>query len=38
VPELNLDDAVSAVESFDSGTPVAPAVELQKQEGTQPDA
>lgn len=37
-PELNADKATSDVESFDSGTPVAPAVELQKQEETQPDA
>jgi hypothetical protein len=37
-PEVDVDDAASDVESFDSGTPVAPAVELQRQEGTHPDA
>jgi len=37
-PELATADAASFVESFDSGIPVAPAVELQKQEATQPDA
>lgn len=37
-PEADVDGAASDVESFDSGTPVAPAVELQKQEGTDPDA
>lgn len=37
VPELNLDAAVSDVESFDSGTPTGPTVEPQEQEGTQPD-
>lgn len=37
-PETDVDGAASDVESFDRGTPVAPVVELQKQEGTQPDA
>ncbi|HEY5852886.1 MAG TPA: hypothetical protein VIW24_02250 [Aldersonia sp.] len=37
-PELNVDDAASHVESFDSGIPVAPSVELHEQEGTDPDA
>lgn len=37
-PELNAADASFDVESFDSGAPVAPAVELQKQEATQSDA
>lgn len=37
-PETNTDGAVSAIEPFDSGTPVAPAVELQKQENANPDA
>lgn len=32
------EDAVSSVESFDSGAPVVPAVELQPQEGAEPDA
>lgn len=37
-PELNADKATSEVESFDSGTPVTPAVKLQRREGTQSDA
>lgn len=37
-PEFDGEQAASNVESFDSGTPVAPAVELQQQEGPQPDA
>ena len=37
-PEAHGEGAASAVEPFDSGTPVPPAVELQKQEGTDPDA
>lgn len=37
-PEAVHDDAASDVESFDSGTPIAPAVVLRKQEGTHPDA
>lgn len=37
-PELNIEDAVTDVESFDSGIPNGPAVEPQEQEGTQPDA
>lgn len=37
-PELNAADASFDVESFDSGVPVVPAVELQKQEATQSDA
>jgi hypothetical protein len=37
-PELIADDVASDVESFDSGTPVAPVVELQKQDRPQPDA
>jgi hypothetical protein len=37
-PELVVDDAAFVGESFDSGTPIVPAVELQKQEGTHPDA
>jgi len=36
--ELAAADASSEVESFDSGMPVAPAVELQKQGATQSDA
>ncbi|KFF59182.1 hypothetical protein JF66_13160 [Cryobacterium sp. MLB-32] len=31
-PELSMDEAVADIESFDSGTPVAPAVELQEQD------
>ncbi|WP_458117359.1 hypothetical protein [Arthrobacter sp. D2-10] len=37
-PELNVDDVVTDVESFDSGTPNGPTIEPQEQEGTQPDA
>lgn len=37
-PEIKVDDATANVESFDSGTPVAPTVELQKKEGPQSDA
>ncbi|MFE3444519.1 hypothetical protein ACFXNW_15940 [Nocardia sp. NPDC059180] len=37
-PEADFERATSDVESFDSGTPVGPVVELQKQEGTHPDA
>lgn len=37
-PELSVDAEASVVESFDSGTPVAPAVELQEQDRPQPDA
>lgn len=37
-PELYVDDAAFEGESFDSGTPIVPSVELQKQEGTHPDA
>jgi hypothetical protein len=37
-PEFVVDDAASYVESFDSGTPVAPVVELQRQDRPQPDA
>ena len=37
-PELIADDAASDVESFDSGAPVAPVVELQKQDRPQTDA
>ncbi|MFF2653093.1 hypothetical protein [Streptomyces sp. NPDC058045] len=37
-PELDAVQASSDVEPFDSGMPVVPAVKLQKQEGTQPDA
>jgi hypothetical protein len=37
-PELIADDAASDVESFDSGTPVAPVIELQKQDRPQTDA
>lgn len=37
-PELVADDAASDVEPFNSGTPVAPVVELQKQDRPQPDA
>ncbi|RSM33974.1 hypothetical protein DMA12_48795 [Amycolatopsis balhimycina DSM 5908] len=36
-PELAADDAASTVESFDSGEPVAPVVELQKQGRTPTD-
>jgi hypothetical protein len=36
--EHNVEVDTSDVESFDSGTPVAPAVELQEQEGPLPDA
>src|SRR5690606_20746770 len=37
-PEADVDGVASDIESFDSGTPVAPAVELQKQESTNSDA
>jgi hypothetical protein len=37
-PELIADDAASDIESFDSGAPVVPVVELQKQDRPQPDA
>jgi len=37
-PEVDVNDAASDVESFDSGTPAVPSVELQKQEDTRPDA
>ena len=37
-PEFVVDGAGSGVESFDSGTPVAPVVELQRQDRPQPDA
>jgi hypothetical protein len=39
-PELNVDvvDATTDVESFDSGIPNGPKVEPQEQEGTEPDA
>jgi hypothetical protein len=37
-PELIADGAASDVESFDSGTPVAPVVELQKQDRPRTDA
>lgn len=37
-PEAHVDAAASDGESFDSGTPIAPAVVLRKQEGTPPDA
>ena len=37
-PELIADDATSDVESFDSGTPAAPVVELQKQDRPRTDA
>lgn len=37
-PELNVEDAATDVESFDSGTPNGPTIEPQEQEGTQPDA
>lgn len=37
-PEFKLDEAAPHVEPFDSGTPTAPAVELQKQDRPQPDA
>lgn len=37
-PEPSVDEATSHGESFDSGEPVPPAVEPQKQEGPQPDA
>ncbi len=37
-PELSVLDAVTDVESFDSGTPKGPMIEPQEQEGTQPDA
>lgn len=37
-PELRGDEAVTAVESFDSGTVNGPTIEPQEQEGTEPDA
>ena len=37
-PEADVDGAASGVESFDSGTPVVPAVEPHEQEGIDPDA
>ncbi len=37
-PELVAVDAVSDVESFDSGTPIPPSVEPREQEDTDPDA
>jgi hypothetical protein len=37
-PELGLDEAVANVESFDSGTPVAPAIELQELDRPSDDA
>jgi hypothetical protein len=37
-PEFVVDDAAADAESFDSGTPVAPVVELQQQDRPQPDA
>lgn len=37
-PEAPVDDVVAAVEAFDSGTPVPPAVELQEQQKVDPDA
>lgn len=37
-PEIVADEAASVVESFDSGVPVAPVVELQKQDRPQTDA
>ncbi|MDF3341686.1 hypothetical protein P3H80_29990 [Mycolicibacterium septicum] len=37
-PEVDADEAASEVESFDSGTPIVPAVELHEQEGMDPDA
>ncbi|MBF6226329.1 hypothetical protein IU470_14610 [Nocardia abscessus] len=37
-PEVVFERVTADVEAFDSGTPVAPVVELQKQEGTHPDA
>lgn len=37
-PELVADDAASGMESFDSGVPVAPVVELQKQDRPHTDA
>jgi hypothetical protein len=37
-PELSAAKAPSDVESFDSGTPAQPIVELRPQEGTDPDA
>ena len=36
--ELTADNAASDVESFNSGAPVSPVVELQKQDRPQPDA
>ncbi len=36
-PDLKVDDAASDIESFDSGTPIAPAMELQKQDRPQTD-
>ena len=38
VPELGADDTASDVEPFNSGTPVAPVVELRKQDRPHPDA
>jgi hypothetical protein len=38
VPEFGADDTASDVEPFNSGTPVAPIVELRKQDRPQPDA
>lgn len=37
-PEPNAESNTTAVESFDSGTPVPPAVEPREQEGADPDA
>lgn len=37
-PELSVDADVADVESFDSGAPAVPVVELQEQEGSLPDA
>lgn len=37
-PEADVDGVPSGVESFDSGTPVVPAVEPHEQESTDPDA
>jgi hypothetical protein len=37
-PEFTAEDAASDVESFNSGAPVSPVVELQKQDRPQPDA
>ncbi|MEV6659485.1 hypothetical protein [Nocardia fluminea] len=37
-PEADVERVTSEVEAFDSGTPVVPVVELQKQEETHPDA